>query len=327
MKVRGGGEVVENGHPAPHMVPHMGPPPAVSNGYGPRMDLETEIAQHTMPPPNMAEPPPNMVPPPPYPPPHPLLMLPSMVGPPPPVMLSPQGQVVQTTPPQYQPEVVPGEEAQLEVDISNMSISEKQSSPRPSCEDQGEEAGSMDHPKVQREEQQRPPLTKDLFNLYSLSFVNKSKDLSERRIRLDFGLAAEVSRVRGQLGRLDATLIVSFDSAEDCYKCLAEKSIITKYPTLVPAPCVNIVADRDGYFSIEFTNAGMSGVREITNEFSRHGEIVKVQQGGARNAVKRVTVSYADLEAAMGAISHYANSNDVRGIDFVAECVESEGSV
>ena len=95
-----------------------------------------------------------------------------------------------------------------------------------------------------------------------------------------------------------------------------------QYPSLAPAPPRNIVADKDGYFSIEFTNVGMSGVREITNEFSRHGEIVKVQQSGGRNAVKKVTVSYQELEAAVAAIQHHANSNDVRGIDFVAECVE-----
>jgi hypothetical protein len=35
-------------------------------------------------------------------------------------------------------------------------------------------------------------ITKDLFNLYSLSCHCKSKDISERRIRLDFGLVAEV---------------------------------------------------------------------------------------------------------------------------------------
>ena len=97
-----------------------------------------------------------------------------------------------------------------------------------------------------------------------------------------------------------------------------------QYPSLGPAPAQRITADKDGYFSIDFTNAGMSGVREITNEFSRHGEIVKVQQGGARNAVKRMTVSYAELEAAMRALQHYANSNDVRGIDFVPERVELE---
>ena len=35
-------------------------------------------------------------------------------------------------------------------------------------------------------------ISKDLFSLYSLSFVCKAKDLSERRIKLDFGLVAEV---------------------------------------------------------------------------------------------------------------------------------------
>ena len=97
-----------------------------------------------------------------------------------------------------------------------------------------------------------------------------------------------------------------------------------QYPSLAPAPSQRIVADKDGYFSIEFTNVGMSGVREITNEFSRHGEIVKVQQSGGRNAVKKVTVSYQDLDAAVTAIKQYANSNDVRGIDFVSECLQVE---
>ena len=144
-------------------------------------------------------------------------------------------------------------------------------------------------------------------------------------------------RVRGQPGKVDATVIVSFESVEDCMKCLEDRALRTKvgtettfqnqtsalffqFPSLGPAPDVKIVPDRDGYFSIEFTNAGMSGVREITNEFSRHGEIVKVQQGGARNAVKRMTVSYADLDSAMAALTHYANSNDYRGITFTHEC-------
>ena len=97
-----------------------------------------------------------------------------------------------------------------------------------------------------------------------------------------------------------------------------------QYPTLSPAAAQRVVADKDGYFSIEFTNVGMSGVKEITNEFSKHGEIVKVQQSGGRNAIKKVSVSYQDMEAAVTAIEHYANSNDVRGIDFVAECLEME---
>ena len=93
---------------------------------------------------------------------------------------------------------------------------------------------------------------------------------------------------------------------------------VFQYPTLSPAPPVNVVTDLDGY-SIEFVNTGMSGIREITNEFSRHGEIVKVQQGGAKNAVNCVTVSYADLEALMAAVTAYVNNKDVKGIDFVLE--------
>lgn len=219
------------------------------------------------------------------------------------------------------------------MDISNMSISDShQTLPNQSIvepEQPREEPMQQEQQQQDTAEQllqaqllQQQQLTKDLFNLYSLSFLCKSKDLSERRIRLDFGIVAEVSRIRGQLGRAEAPVIVSFETREDCVKCLQDKALATKYPTLAPAPSARIVADRDGYYSIEFTNAGMSGVREITNEFSRHGEIVKVQQGGARNAVKRMTVSYQDVDAAMRALQHYAHSNDVRGIDFVSECME-----
>ena len=64
---------------------------------------------------------------------------------------------------------------------------------------QQEESTEHDHDQheedvVKAEQQlQAQQLTKDLFNLYSLSFLCKSKDLSERRIRLDFGIVAEVS--------------------------------------------------------------------------------------------------------------------------------------
>ena len=63
----------------------------------------------------------------------------------------------------------------------------------------------------------------------------------------------------------------------------------------------------------------MSGVREITNEFSKHGELAKVHQGGAKNAVKRVTVSYTDIESAFRALEAYANNkviNDYQGKQF-----------
>ena len=50
----------------------------------------------------------------------------------------------------------------------------------------------------------------------------------------------------------------------------------------------------------------------------------QVHQGGAKNAVKRMTVSYTDVDSAMRAIEAYANDKDVRGIDFVAECLAFE---
>jgi hypothetical protein len=86
-----------------------------------------------------------------------------------------------------------------------------------------------------------------------------------------------------------------------------------------------LVPDKDGHFSIEFVNSGMSGIREITNEFSRHGEVVKVMAGGAKsNAVKRVTVSYSDKDAAFAAVNaaHSKSRNkDFQSVDFAKECL------
>ena len=52
---------------------------------------------------------------------------------------------------------------------------------------------------VEEQEQEQEVVTtihQDLFSLYSLSFVSKSKDISERRVRLDFGLVAEVMHMK-----------------------------------------------------------------------------------------------------------------------------------
>ena len=38
-------------------------------------------------------------------------------------------------------------------------------------------------------------IAKDMFSLYSLSFICKSKDLSERKIKLDFNLVGEVRKL------------------------------------------------------------------------------------------------------------------------------------
>ena len=130
----------------------------------------------------------------------------------------------------------------LDLDISKMSISD----PPPVDDVQPTESPEP--------EPEQPPvdiealadkLTKDLFNFYSLSFICKSKDLSERRIRLDFGLVAEVrevnesrniidhfylqvSRIRGQLGKVDSPVIVSFESKEDCLKCVQDQNLSSK---------------------------------------------------------------------------------------------------
>ena len=203
-------EIVENGHMVPHghhpgmamvNIP-MGAPPPLTNGFHhPRMDMDADMSH--LPPPNMAEPPPNMVPVPggahQYPPPahhlqHPLLM-------PPPVLLSSSpnsssAPILYTNAhAQVHPQVeIETSEQTLDLDISKMSISEM---PPPSAsvhsvnEEPSEQEETSPEPQVDLE-QTAELLTKDLFNLYSLSFSCKSKDLSERRIKLDFGLVAEV---------------------------------------------------------------------------------------------------------------------------------------
>ena len=241
-------EIVENGHhlhPS-HMAMVMGGPPPMTNGFGPRLDMEADMGH------DMSQPPPNMVPG--YPPPphlqHPLLL-------PPPVLLSssspgPNSPSAPMTgynsntsaPPPPAPTSGDQSEGQtpLDLDISKMSISD----PPPVDDVQSTESPEP--------EPEQPPvdiealadkLTKDLFNFYSLSFICKSKDLSERRIRLDFGLVAEVrevkksrniidyfdlqvSRIRGQLGKVDSPVIVSFESKEDCLKCVQDQNLSSK---------------------------------------------------------------------------------------------------
>ena len=211
----GGPENGHHGHPPPHLLPGglpnmTGPPPPVANGYGPHsgppplLDVETEIS-HSMPPPNMAEPPPGMMAPPSYPPPHPgMLLLPPHPGPPPPVLGSPQAIEPSFTEPGELEggEAGLSEEEQLGVDIGNMSLVERGEVGLENGEEMeeggGEEAEQVEAEPAATEEEEAAPLqppTKDLFNLFSLSFICKSKDVSERRIRLDFSLVAEVSEM------------------------------------------------------------------------------------------------------------------------------------
>ena len=95
-----------------------------------------------------------------------------------------------------------------------------------------------------------------------------------------------------------------------------------KYPGLRFAPKSTLRPDKDGFFSVEFINCGMSGIREITNEFSKHGEVSKVMAGGgSKNAVKRVTVSFAEKEPALAAVRAHSNSKDFASLDFAKENV------
>ena len=172
----------------------------------------------------------------------------------------------------------------------------------------------------------------DVFGLYSLSFINRSKDLTERKVRLDFGKYGDVSKIRGQFGNQvtasgtgnvsgQDSVVVSYSDRDCCQRAVSHPALKAKYPSLTSAPPMDIVPDKDGFYSIEFVNSGMNGIREITNVFSRHGEVMKVMAGGAKNAVKRVTVSYADRSAAFDAVRSNANSKDFALVDFSRECL------
>ena len=184
-------EIVENGQQLP---PHLAmmqtmvsAPPPLTNGYHGHGDVDLSH----MPPPNMTEPPPNMIPvpgqPPHFPPPHLHPQHPLLI--PPPVLLSsspgsqqPPAVMYPNTaaPPAAETNAVTAaDNSELDLDMSKMSIS-----------DQVTEQEVASAPV--NIEQVSELITKDPFNLFSVSFLCKSKDLSERRIRLDFGLVAEV---------------------------------------------------------------------------------------------------------------------------------------
>ena len=114
-----------------HPPPQGMPPPPVTNGYHNHQSgsqqqqqsrleaMETEISQ--MPPPNLNEPPPTIVQNPAFPPPRSMMMINPMTGPPPPVLLSPPT----GTPMFSTPTKEDQRQEQLEHDISNLSIREK----------------------------------------------------------------------------------------------------------------------------------------------------------------------------------------------------------
>ena len=114
------------------------------------------------------------------------------------------------------------EEEQLEVGVSNISLSEQPHHLSEEQEEHQQEEEAMavieeqpkldvneDEEKVDRDDPEmvegvlppQPP-SKDLFNLFSLAFICKSKDLSERKIRLEFGLVAEVCSPPLNIGQI-----------------------------------------------------------------------------------------------------------------------------
>ena len=164
------------------------------------------------------------------------------------------------------------------------------------------------------------PLEPDMFGLYSLSFYNKTKDLSERKIRADFCKYGEVAKIRGcSANSLDSPIIVSFNEKGHAEKAVHCPALLAKYgPSLNTCPGIEVVPDpKDGYYSVEFVNSGMNGIREITNEFSKFGEITKISSG------KRVTISFADKQAAFAALKAHETSKDYVSIDFSKECLRS----
>lgn len=173
----------------------------------------------------------------------------------------------------------------------------------------------------------------DILGFYTLSFCNKSKDLSERKIRLDFanveGLnQGSVLRVRGLAGLSKneigsgETINVSFVTQEAAETAANAPAIREKYSRLRCAPAVSLVPNKEGHFSVDFINSGMSGMREITTEFSKFGEVAKVMAGGgAKNAVKKVTVSFGSKESAFNAVKAQGNSKDFVSCDFSKDCI------
>ena len=218
--------------------------------------------------------------------------------------------------------VVPQQSQRLQQQPSDPQPT-KENEPEPESEEGGESSSPPTVNATVHAVREIGPLETDVFGLYSLTFVNKTKDLSERKVRLDFSKYGDVARVRGQFIAAGESIIVSFNDKESAEKAVTSPTMASKYgPSLNTCPFMDVVPDKDGHFSVEFVNSGMNGIREITNEFSKHGEVMKVMAGGAKNAVKRVTVSFADRKAAFAAVKAHETSKDFVSIDFSRDCLK-----
>lgn len=174
-------------------------------------------------------------------------------------------------------------------------------------------------------------VVQDFLGFYTLSFVNKIKDLTERKVKLDFEKAVQVRGLNKTSGSdsssvsNDSIVFVSFADQESAEEACNNSHLRAKYSQLACSPVVSLMAGRDGHFSIEFVNSGMSGIREITQDFSQYGEVVKVMAGrGAKNSVKRVTVSYSEAQSAIAAIKCIKLCKNYASLDFSRECLDIE---
>jgi hypothetical protein len=158
---------------------------------------------------------------------------------------------------------------------------------------------------------------KDIFGYYCLSFLNEDGDISEKKVRHDFGKFGEVVSVRGALGKQKGHVFVRFrkkEAAENCLNCLnsfplSEMSeLFGKYLFLSPATPRDIDCDMYGLYSISFLNLNMKTFREIRQEFAKFGEIVRLTSGGGGNTDELVSISYAEKSSAIKALqTHFTN--------------------
>merc|ERR550539_2388102 len=158
---------------------------------------------------------------------------------------------------------------------------------------------------------------KDIFGYYCLSFLNEDGEISEKKVRNDFSKFGEVVSVRGALGKQKGHVFVRFrkkEAAENCLNCLnsfplSEMSeLFGKYLFLSPATPRDIDCDMWGLYSLSFLNLNMKNFKEIRSEFSKFGEIVRLQSGGGGNTDELVSISYADKNNAVKALqTHFTN--------------------
>ena len=192
--------------------------------------------------------------------------------------------------------------------------------------------------------QETVTVDQDMFGHFTISFQNRAKDLTERKLRLDFVKCVRIRGLQNSTGKAAAgdangngngsdsaapNVYVSYNAREDAEEAANDEALREKYPNLKSAANFAVKADKDGFYSVEFANSGMLGIREITEEFSKHGEVMKVittSRGSKNGGVKRVTVSYGDEEAAVAAVKAYGGSKDFVAMDFSRECVEENAA-